>query len=187
MELPDAFGVDGFELRRMDEDDVADLVVHFSNPSVLEFLDIEPTVRAEDGLRIVRWSQRIHAAASGIRWVVRDAGGGFVGTCGFNQIVRERASLGEIAYDLAPAFWGRGVMARIVPVLVEQGFSRLALERLEAWVTPGNERSRALLLRHGFRLEGTLRHRLHARGRHWDQEVYARLRGDPAPEGDVRS
>jgi RimJ/RimL family protein N-acetyltransferase len=42
-------------------------------------------------------------------------------------------------------------------------------------VTPGNVGSAALLERHGFVLEGTLRDHAYWKGRFWDQWLYARL------------
>ncbi|MDO9246360.1 MAG: GNAT family protein [Phenylobacterium sp.] len=42
-------------------------------------------------------------------------------------------------------------------------------------VTLGNARSCALLERHRFSLEGTLRDHAHWKGRYWDQLVYGRL------------
>jgi ribosomal-protein-alanine N-acetyltransferase len=66
-------------------------------------------------------------------------------------------------------------MAELMPVLFDFGYGRLGLHRLEAMVTPGNTRSSALLERHGFQLEGTLRDYGFWRGRFWDQLIYGRL------------
>jgi ribosomal-protein-alanine N-acetyltransferase len=55
------------------------------------------------------------------------------------------------------------------------GYERLGLRRLEAMVTAGNQRSCALLERHGFVREGLLRDHGYWTGRFWDQIVYGRL------------
>ena len=101
-----------------------------------------------------------------------------MGTCGFNSLRFERGRRGEIAYDLGVAWWGRGVMAKIMPALVDFGFRGLGLHRLEALVTPGNDRSCGVLERHGFLREGVLRGYGYWKGRWHDQILYSRLLDD---------
>nr|QQZ49353.1 GNAT family N-acetyltransferase [Phenylobacterium glaciei] len=66
-------------------------------------------------------------------------------------------------------------MRQILPYVLSFGFNDLSLRRIEAMVTLGNARSCALLERHGFSLEGTLRDHAHWKGRYWDQLIYGRL------------
>jgi ribosomal-protein-alanine N-acetyltransferase len=110
-----------------------------------------------------------------VRGAIRErSGGALAGTCGFNNLVVERGRRGEIAYDLGRRWQRRGVMAEVMPVLIEFGFNRLGLHRLEAMVTPGNAPSCRLLERHGFAREGVLRGYGFWKGRYWDQIVYGR-------------
>ncbi|MGZ6015480.1 MAG: GNAT family N-acetyltransferase [Phenylobacterium sp.] len=111
----------------------------------------------------------------GVRWAIRDRAGVFVGTAGFNTLVRERGARGEIAYDVVRPRWRTGVMAEVLPAALDHGFRTLGLRRIEAMVTPGNEASAALLERHGFLREGMLRDHAFWKGRYWDQWLYARL------------
>lgn len=67
-------------------------------------------------------------------------------------------------------------MSEVLLGVLRVGFDDLDLNRLEAFVTPGNERSGRLLARHGFRLEGVLRDYGRWRGRDWDQEIWSLLR-----------
>ncbi|MEO8925812.1 MAG: GNAT family protein [Caulobacteraceae bacterium] len=174
-----ALAVGAFDLRPLEPADAPALLVHFADPRVVEFMDIDPLTDLAEAEAIVVWAQGLRALGAALRWSIRErAGGAFVGTCGFNRLVVERGRRGEIAYDLAHVWWGKGVMATLLPSLIDFAFRRLALHRLEALVTPGNDRSRRLLERHGFALEGVMRGYGFWKGRYWDQALYARVAPD---------
>jgi ribosomal-protein-alanine N-acetyltransferase len=116
-----------------------------------------------------------------VRWAIRTDEGQFVGTCGFNRIVLERGRRGEIAYDLTLAWQGRGVLATVLPVVIAFGWERLGLYRMEAMVTPGNDRSCQALERHGFRREGLLAAYGCWKGQLVDQIVYGLTRTASRP------
>jgi ribosomal-protein-alanine N-acetyltransferase len=164
-----------FRLKPLGRQDARDLLAHFTDPRVVEFMDIEPLADIEQACHIIEWAMARRAVGAGVRWAIRDRGGAFIGTCGFNRIDLERGRRGEIAYDLGYNWWGRGVLTAVLPVIVDFGFGRLALHRLEAMVTAGNTRSSRLLRRHGFAREGLLRGYGFWKGRYWDQIVYSRL------------
>ncbi|MEM1186479.1 MAG: GNAT family protein [Planctomycetota bacterium] len=175
MGLPETVDLKTFMLAPLNATDADDLFAHFSDPDVTEHLDIDPLVDRAGAEAIIRWAADIEQAERGGRWVVRETSGAFVGTCGFNSITRDRASRGEIAFDLAKSHWGRGTIDILLPFLVATGFETLGLRRLEAFVSPENGRSARVLARHGFQHEGTLRDYALWKGRFWDQDVYARI------------
>jgi len=161
--------------------DRSDLFAHLSDPETVAFMDIDPLADLAAADAVIAWARGLAATDDGVRWAIRDRTGGFVGTAGFNALTRERGSRGEVAYDVVRARWRTGVMAEILPLVLDHGFHILGLHRIEALVTPGNLASAALLERFGFRLEGTLRDHGFWKGRFWDQQLYARLWGDRAP------
>ena len=112
---------------------------------------------------------------------MRDRDGRFVGTAGIVIGDRTRGSRGEVSYNVVRPRWRQGIMAEVLPLVLDHGFHILGLHRIEAMVTPGNLPSAALLERFGFRLEGTLRDHGFWKGRFWDQRLYARLWGDRVP------
>ncbi len=173
-----ALEVEGLLLSPLGSEDAADLFRHFADSRVTDFLDIDPLVEPEEASSIIAWAEQLRARGAGVRWSVRARkGGAFIGTCGFNSLQFERGRRGEVAYDLGVAWWGRGVMAKLMPALVHFGFETLKLHRLEAQVTPGNDRSCAVLERHGFVREGVLRGYGFWKGAWQDQILYARLAG----------
>lgn len=148
----------------------------FSDPAVVEHMDIEPRPHVAAARAIIEWTQTIARERSGIRWGIFDrADERLIGTCGYNRFVLERAARGEVAYDLAHRWWGRGVMREVLPAVLTYGVGQMQLRRIEAFVTPGNERSCRLLERHGFACEARLRSYAFWKGRFWDQLLYARI------------
>ncbi|HSD37991.1 MAG TPA: GNAT family protein [Rhodocyclaceae bacterium] len=98
-----------------------------------------------------------------------------VGVFNFSQIVRGlfcNAYLGY--YALAPNA-GRGYMRTALPLVLNAGFGRLALHRIEANIQPDNLASRTLLQSAGFRLEGFSPKYLKIGGRWCDHERWAIL------------
>ena len=167
---------DRFVLRPLTPRDAGGLLAHFRDPEVIEFMDIEPLRTLGEAQAVVGWASDLLAQGRGIRWGVRaQEGQRLIGTCGFNALELERGRRGELAYDLAVAFWGQGVMREVLPAVVAFGFERIGLRRIEAMVTDGNVRSRRLLERLGFACEGRLRDHAFWKGRFWDQLIYARL------------
>jgi ribosomal-protein-serine acetyltransferase len=108
------------------------------------------------------------------------AGGRIVGAIGFNAIstVHRNATLG---YWLAESAQGHGLMTRAVRACVDHAFGPWGLHRIDIRAATGNERSRAIPLRLGFREEGVLREAEWVADRWLDHVVYGRLATDPAP------
>jgi ribosomal-protein-alanine N-acetyltransferase len=166
-----------YELRALRYADAPDVQVHFSDPLVTEFMDIDPVTDLEEARGIIRWADGVREFGEGVRYAVRErVSGAFVGTAGFNTIEVDRGRRAEIAYDLSHDFWGKGVMAVVLPRLIALAYDDMGLHRLEAFVTPGNDRSVRLLEKHGFVLEGRLRDYGWWKGRFWDQLVLGRVK-----------
>ena len=168
-----------YSLRPLRDDDAADLFGHFSDTDVTAFLDIRPFETKSDAFEMIDWAKAIRARGTGVRWRISDGEGAFVGTCGYQLLTHGRGRRGEIGFDLDRVWQRRGVMAEVLPVMLAFGFEALGLRRIEAMVTPGNERSSRLLERQGFTREGVLRDYAFWNGRFWDQILYSRLASDP--------
>jgi ribosomal-protein-alanine N-acetyltransferase len=141
-------------------------------------MDIAPMTAVSQADETIAWASRLLDADKGVRWAIRDRAGAFAGTIGFNNLVREHGSRGEIAYDVVRARWRQGLMAEVIPAVLDYAFETLGLHRVEAMVTPGNLASVGLLTAQGFLLEGLLRDYGYWRGRFWDQQLFARLSTD---------
>lgn len=80
--------------------------------------------------------------------------GRMVGGVNINNIVHGAFRCGAVGYSAFAPSAGRGYMTEGLALVVRHAFGPLGLHRLEANVQPGNEASRRLVQRLGFRLEG---------------------------------
>lgn len=118
-----------------------------------------------------------YAERTSFRFAVAASDDRLIGICGFNSWSPAHRHA-ELAYELAPQYWGQGVMRRAVVALLTWGFSELRLNRVHAFVMTSNQRSIRLLERCGFSREGTLRQYRIARGEPKDLHLYALLAPD---------
>jgi ribosomal-protein-alanine N-acetyltransferase len=112
--------------------------------------------------------------------LIAEAAGVVAGLVNLNEIVYGNFCSAYLGYYAMAGFGGRGLMTRAVELAVLHAFNDLNLHRVESNVQPGNLRSRALVKRLGFRLEGFSPRYLHIDGAWRDHERWARLADDDA-------
>jgi RimJ/RimL family protein N-acetyltransferase len=97
-----------------------------------------------------------------------------VGTVGFHS-VSSRDRRAELAYDLAPHVWGKGLATYLAMLLVGWAHEQASVARVQATVLLSNERSARVLERCGFTFEGVLRSYRMVRGIPGNFGMYAHL------------
>ncbi|MFN8441384.1 MAG: GNAT family protein [Caldilineaceae bacterium] len=169
-------------LRPISDADSSFVVQHFLNPNVQRYLyDEEPMTTPEHALAIIDFYTASPDAPYN-RWVVVcKTDQQPMGTCGFHKWSRPHRRA-EIGYDLSPDYQGHGYMTEAVAAMIEHGFQRLNLYRIEALVAVENERSLALLRRLGFQQEGLLRSYFWSNGQAYDHVLLSRLCSDTPTE-----
>jgi ribosomal-protein-alanine N-acetyltransferase len=102
-----------------------------------------------------------YAEPKSLRWALaRRDDDLLIGSCGYPRWSREQGTA-ELAYDLAPKYWGFGLMSAAVRAAVAWAFGPGSFRRVEAFVMTTNAPSIAVLERTGFQRERTLtRHRV---------------------------
>lgn len=105
-------------------------------------------------------------------WVVTEADE-LAGVINLSEIVRGVFRSAYLGYYAFVPFAGRGYMRRGLQAVVSRAFRKLRLHRLEANIQPGNETSRQLVARLGFRCEGYSPRYLKIAGRWRDHERWA--------------
>lgn len=97
-----------------------------------------------------------------------------IGTAGFHTVSPENRSA-EIAYDLAPSMWGRGIASHVCASLTQWAHEQAGVARVQATTLESNARSARVLERCGYRREGLLRSYRMVRGQPGNFFMYSHL------------
>jgi len=184
---PPTMDLEGARLRPLRAADAPALYGYLRDPVVTELTSYPeitvPMVEAMIERSVSRW-----AAGDLSKWgIALRSEDQIVGTCGFNEWSRAH-HWAELAFDLAPAHWGTGLMRQAVAAVLQWAYGKDLVDRVHAYVRVDNRRSQRFLERSGFAREGRLRSYRVCRGQPHDFYVYSLLRSDwtaarPAVEG----
>lgn len=94
-----------------------------------------------------------------------------VGNCSFNTIDHDLEKV-TIGYWLSQGEQGKGIMSQVVTKLIDIAFNELGMQKVEAFVAEGNQPSRALCERLGFKHEGTITRAENLHGQIVDHCIY---------------
>lgn len=84
----------------------------------------------------------------------------------------------EIGYWLAEPFWGKGIITKVLKIMVEYTFRNFTYNRIFAGVFENNKASEKVLRNAGFKLEAKLKKAVFKEGKFLDQYIYSLLRED---------
>lgn len=174
---PPTIELDGARLRPLRGADADALHAYLRDPVVTERTSY-PAVSAAMVEAMIERSLSRWAAGELSKWgVARAHDDQLFGTCGFNEWSPAHR-WAELAFDLAPACWGKGLMRQAVAAVLQWTFRQAQVDRVHAYVRIDNSRSQGLLERTGFVREGCLRSYRVCRGQPHDFYVYGLLRAD---------
>jgi ribosomal-protein-alanine N-acetyltransferase len=164
-------------LRALRSTDAASLLAYLEDPVVIEHTSY-PIQSLRSVELLIEKAQQGYAARNSCKWALAWASDdALIGTCGFNNWAPDHASA-ELAYDLAPQYWGKGLMSQAVGIALEWAFTTAGFNRVHALVMVSNVRSRGLLIRCGFHQEGMLRSYRIARSVPRDFWMYSLLKSE---------
>jgi RimJ/RimL family protein N-acetyltransferase len=174
---PPTIDLSGVCLRPLRTADAAALYAYLRDPAVTEltsYPDVSmPMVEAMIEKSLRRWD-----AGELSKWGLALADNDqLIGTCGFNEWSQAHR-WAELAFDLAQAHWGKGLMRQAVAAALEWAYRQDYVNRVHAFVRVDNTRSKRLLERSGFVREGCLRSYRVCRGQPYDFYIYGLLRSD---------
>lgn len=168
-------------LRPVRMSDAQDLYEYSRDPEVARHVLWDAHTSIHQTRQYIRFLIRQYRNASpGTLVIALRETGKVVGTIGFMWMQSENRSA-EIGYSLSRAYWNQGLMSEALRAMVEYGFLKLGLNRIEAQHESDNPASGHVMKNAGMRHEGTLRQRVFNKGRFADVELYAILRNDFQP------
>lgn len=170
-DLPE-LGLEGLRLRPLREADAGDWHEYLRDEAVTRHtswqLDGPDTL-----VRLIRGYGQPSESHS-LRLAIVTLDGALAGTIGLNEIAAS-ARRAEIAYDVAPQYWRRGIATRACACVTGWALRELGLARIQATVLDTNVASAGVLERCGFQREGLLRRYRLVRGVPRDFWMYARV------------
>ena len=160
-------------LRAITVTDIEPWFMYLSQPEVYEHTSWNVQVAEE--LRHYAWKPEEFTPSSQLRFAIAlRSTNELVGTAGFHTVSPQNQTA-EIAYDIAPPYWGMGIASTVCSTLVKWAHSTASIVRVQATVLESNSRSVAVLERCGFQLEGLLRSYRMVRGKHGNFYMYAHV------------
>lgn len=107
--------------------------------------------------------------------------GKFIGGIGLAPLADVHFQTADLGYWLGEPYWGKGLAARALALLIAYAFSRLPYIRLQALVFEENTASMRVLEKNHFIKEGVLRRHVTKNGAVLNAALYALLREEAAP------
>lgn len=100
-----------------------------------------------------------------------------IGSCGFHKWEKDHAR-SEIGYEIHSKYQNKGYMSEAIKELIDYGFDKMKLNRIEALVDPDNKNSIGILEKNAFIKEGVLRGHFKNGTEFEDSVVYSLLKSD---------
>ena len=163
-------------IRAFSMDDAQDLFEYLSDPQIYRYESGEPIdlQQAQNYARDMAINEHFWAVELKSKHKV-------IGQLYFSQQEPRHLMTWELGYILSPHYQQQGYGSEAALALVEYGFRKLGIHRIQAHCNPNNVASWKLLEKIGFRREGLLRKNIYFRKDAagnplwWDSYAYARL------------
>lgn len=176
IDKPPSSGHAAVLLRQLERADIAAWYEYLRLPEVVRHTSWN--LRSSDDLLPMFDEFEATSAGSIMRLAIVDrASHRLIGTIGFHSISSVNRTA-EIAFDLTPFHWGKGIASTVCDAVTEWSFSAYGFVRVQATVLQNNSRSMEVLRRCRFQYEGLMRSFRMVRGTPGDFSLFARLPAD---------
>jgi len=176
MDLPfPVFKTSRILLRQFEESDLDNVFLGLSHPDVIKYYGVQYG-SLEATKKQLSWFAELERNGTGIWWAVCSPDNKtFFGAGGLNGLSKEHQKA-EIGFWILPAFWGKGIMKEVFPIIVDYGFNTLGLHRIEGLVETENINCKKAIDKLDFVHEGTMKECEIKNGKWISLDIYAKLR-----------
>ena len=151
-------------LRKMLVKDTDDMYEYAKRLDVTKFLTWNPHPNRNYTREYLEYISSRYSAGEFYDWAITLSDDGkMIGTCGFTRF-DFNSNLAEVGYVVNPEYHNNGYASEALCAVINFGFKRLALRRIEARHIEGNFASRRVMEKVGMMYEGTLRSSLLVKG-----------------------
>ena len=153
-------------LRKIKGDDVEDMYEYSCDASVTEYLTWSPHPDKTYTLEYISYLQSRYRTGDFYDWavVLKDTGK-MIGTCGFTRFDYANNSP-EIGYVLNTEYHGQGIATEALEKVLEFGFEKICLNRIEGKYMVENAASRRVMEKCSMTFEGVRREGMLIKGRY---------------------
>ena len=165
-------------LREKNDGDAENFFNYYADPEVNKHIMCEIPKTVEDAKRELHYWRNVFYHNDGIYFAIaKKDTNQLIGSIGLTTHNTYHSRI-ELSYDLAKEYWRRGITFKAIAAVLEYGFEKLKVNRIEAFTATSNIPSNQLLLKSGFTLEGCLRQHRYHRGSYVDAYSFSILRED---------
>lgn len=164
-----------FTLRPFRASDAASLQKNINNRVIARnTLHIPYPYRLKDAREWIVRSQKEWRKKQPLKmaWAI-DVAGEVIGGVGLHLSPGKHKA--ELGYWLARKYWGKGIITKVVRMVVRLGFNKLKLKRIYAFTFPWNIASGRVLAKNGFKREGYLRKNVKKGNNIFDDYLWAKI------------
>jgi ribosomal-protein-alanine N-acetyltransferase len=145
-----------YTLRELKTEDADEIYIIRSDEQILKYLDITKATSLDDAKEFI---EKINNGIKENKWsywgITKKGNPKIIGTiCLWNTAIKPRKA--DIGFVLLPEYQGQGIMQKIIPLVINYGFTKMGLERIEGEVSPHNIKSIKLMEKHGFKFYSKL-------------------------------
>jgi ribosomal-protein-alanine N-acetyltransferase len=164
-------------LRPLMESDAKDLYEYAKTEQVGPKAGWDPHVSISDSYKFISLLKEPKTEKHPILFAIElKSESKMIGTIDFhdyNRFIKQA----EVGYALNPSYWGCGYVTEALRVLIEFGFNRLNINRIQIMHDPNNHASRRVIEKIDFKYEGELRDRIkNIDGSYSNASLYSILR-----------
>ena len=147
-----------------------------SRPEAAKYVTWSPHQSVSDSQAFIEFALNQYEAGGVAPWgIVIKATNQLIGTIDFVSW-NQTHGYAEIGYVCSPDHWGKGYTPEAGKALLQFGFEKMGLTRIQARTFVENEASQRVLEKLGMAYEGTMRKAMKVKGKHWDLTMYSILR-----------
>jgi RimJ/RimL family protein N-acetyltransferase len=165
-------------LRPLRKSDAKSFLEHVNDRELTRFLVFDPPISLKKELNWIKEMQE--KWRKGIEYCFTIKGkesNELIGNCTL-RVIDKKNGVGEIGLWIAKLHQGKGFGREAVKLLLNFGFKKLKLFRIEYYYFAGNKKSKKLIESLGAKFEGVLRKTFIKRGKRLDKFLYSFLRNE---------
>jgi len=165
-------------LRTLTDEDKGSIFEIYSDEETAKYDDWIPMKKVAQAQRLIDNSNKYFNEKSLLRYgIVLKESNMLIGSCALFDFDEWNKKC-SIFYQINRNYWNKGYASEAIKLLVKFAFEELHTNRIEAFITPGNDASQKVLEKNGFIREGLMREMEFYKDKFWDGIVMGMLKKD---------